>query len=203
METNKKSAKLAIVVIIAYLLIPLVMTLIYSLFEEWIDVLPKSFTLTAYVEIFSDPVFWLSVGRTVLISIVPILLCTIIVLLAMYVTYIYRSEWDKYVQILCTIPYAVQGVILPICVLSLYTSVPKPFNNRIFLLISTYMIVILPYIYQGIRNNLHGIGANKLIEAAQMLGASKFYAFFHVVVPNIMNGVTTYNQGTPVLDKGE
>lgn len=57
METNKKSAKLAIVVIIAYLLIPLVMTLIYSLFEEWIDVLPKSFTLTAYVEIFSDPVF--------------------------------------------------------------------------------------------------------------------------------------------------
>ena len=47
METNKKSAKLAIVVIIAYLLIPLVMTLIYSLFEEWIDVLPKSFTLTA------------------------------------------------------------------------------------------------------------------------------------------------------------
>ena len=55
METNKKSAKLAIVVIIAYLLIPLVMTLIYSLFEEWIDVLPKSFTLTAYVEIFSDP----------------------------------------------------------------------------------------------------------------------------------------------------
>ena len=39
METNKKGAKLAIVVIIAYLLIPLAMTLIYSLFEEWIDVL--------------------------------------------------------------------------------------------------------------------------------------------------------------------
>ena len=48
METNKKGAKLAIVVIIAYLLIPLAMTLIYSLFEEWIDVLPKRFTLTAY-----------------------------------------------------------------------------------------------------------------------------------------------------------
>ena len=58
METNKKGAKLAIVVIIAYLLIPLAMTLIYSLFEEWIDVLPKRFTLTAYMEIFSDPVFW-------------------------------------------------------------------------------------------------------------------------------------------------
>ena len=190
MDTNKKSSKLAIVVIIAYLLIPLVMTLIYSLFEEWIDILPRNFTLNAYIEIFSDAVFWISVGRTILISVVPIILCTIIVLLAMYVTYIYKPEWDKYIQILCTIPYAVQGVILPICVLALYTSVPKPFNNRIFLLISTYMIVILPYIYQGIRNNLQGIGAKKIIEAAQMLGASKFYAFFRVVVPNIMNGVT-------------
>ena len=65
METNKKGAKLAIVVIIAYLLIPLAMTLIYSLFEEWIDVLPKRFTLTAYMEIFSDPVFWLCAYLTV------------------------------------------------------------------------------------------------------------------------------------------
>ena len=190
MEINKKSSKFAIIVIIAYLLIPLVMTLIYSLFEEWIDVLPKNFTLNAYIEIFTDSVFWVSVGRTVLISIVPIILCTVMVLLVLYVPSTYKPKRDKYVQILCTIPYAVQGVILPICVLSLYTSVPKPFNNRIFLLISTYMIVILPYIYQGIRNNLQGIGAKKLIEAAQMLGASKFYAFFRVVVPNIMNGVT-------------
>ena len=97
MEINKKSSKFAIIVIIAYLLIPLVMTLIYSLFEEWIDVLPKNFTLNAYIEIFTDSVFWVSVGRTVLISIVPIILCTVIVLLAMYVTYIYKPEWDKYV----------------------------------------------------------------------------------------------------------
>src|SRR5699024_11731256 len=45
-------------------------------------------------------------------------------------------------------------------------------------------------VYQGIRNNLNGVGAPRLIEAAQMLGASKFYAFFRVVIPNIMSGVT-------------
>lgn len=58
------------------------------------------------------------------------------------------------------------------------------------MLVATYMVVILPYVYQGIRNNLHGVGAPRLIEAAQMLGASKFYAFFRVVIPNIMGGVT-------------
>ncbi len=59
-----------------------------------------------------------------------------------------------------------------------------------FMLVATYMVVILPYVYQGIRNNLNGVRAPRLIEAAQMLGASKFYAFFRVVIPNIMSGVT-------------
>ena len=84
MNQEKKNkhvgAKLAIVIIIAYLLLPLVMTLIYSLFQEWVDIMPTGFTLGAYTELFSDPLFWKAVGRTVVISIIPILLCTVFVL---------------------------------------------------------------------------------------------------------------------------
>ena len=62
MNQEKKNkhvgAKLAIVIIIAYLLLPLVMTLIYSLFQEWVDIMPTGFTLGAYTELFSDPLFW-------------------------------------------------------------------------------------------------------------------------------------------------
>ena len=194
MNTKKKKshvgAKAAIVVIIVYLMLPLVMTLIYSLFREWLDILPQGFTLGAYGELFTDPLFWAALGRTVVISILPVILCTVFVLLAMYVVVVYHPGWDKMIQILCTIPYAIQGVILPICVLSLYTGAPDPFSYRMFMLVATYMVVILPYVYQGIRNNLNGVGAPRLIEAAQMLGASKFYAFFRVVIPNIMGGVT-------------
>ena len=129
MRTEKKKshvgAKIAIIVIIAYLLLPLIMTFIYSLFQEWIDIAPTGFTLAAYTELFTDPLFWKAVGRTVVISIIPIILCTVFVLLAMYVVVVYHPEWDKMIQILCTIPYAIQGVILPICVLSLYSSAPE------------------------------------------------------------------------------
>ena len=49
MNQEKKNkhvgAKLAIVIIIAYLLLPLVMTLIYSLFQEWVDLLPTGLSL--------------------------------------------------------------------------------------------------------------------------------------------------------------
>ncbi len=74
--------------------------------------MPTGFTLGAYTELFTDPLFWKAVGRTVIISIVPIVLCTVFVLLAMYVVVVYHPEWDKMIQILCTIPYAIQGVIL-------------------------------------------------------------------------------------------
>lgn len=176
--------------IIFYLMFPLAMILIYSLFEEWIDVVPTTFTLKAYATLFEDPMFWQSILRTVAISIIPILLCTVFVLLAMYVIVVYHPEWDRFMQVLCTIPYAIQGVILPICILSLYVSAPEPLNSRMVMLVATYMVVILPYIYQGIRNSLNGVGAGRLMEAAQMLGASKLYAFFRVVTPNIMSGVT-------------
>lgn len=172
-----------------YLLIPLFFTFLYSLFSEWMEVMPQGFTLRAYAELFSDGAFWLAIGRTLVISILPIVLCTMAVLLAMYVVVVYCPGLDRYMKPLCTMPYAIQGVILPISVLALYADAPEPFCSRFFMLTSTYCIVVLPYIYQGIRNNLDGVNAACLIEAAQMLGAGPFYAFFHVVVPNILNGV--------------
>lgn len=183
------SSGLILAAIGIYLFIPLFFTFLYSLFSEWMDMMPRGFTLRAYTEIFSDGAFWLSIGRTLLISILPIVICTASVLLAMYVVVVYCPGLDRPMKILCTIPYAIQGVILPISVLALYADAPEPFSNRLFMLTSTYCIVVLPYIYQGIRNSLNGVKTICLLEAAQMLGAGRFYAFFHIVVPNVMNGI--------------
>ena len=37
---------------------------------------------------------------------------------------------------------------------------------------------------------MHAVNMNMLIEAAEMLGASRLYAFFRVIVPNIITGIT-------------
>lgn len=66
---------------------------------------------------------------------------------------------------------------------------PEPFCNRVFMLVCTYCIVVLPYIYQGVRNNLNAVHAPRLLEAAQMLGAGKFYTFWKIILPNIVNGI--------------
>ncbi len=181
---------LVIALICAYLLLPLAFTFLYSIFSTWNEVLPNGLTFRYYTEIFSDTAFLISMGRTVLISCVSVAICTVIVLLCMFVITAYHPGWDKYMQVLCTIPYAIQGVIIAISVLSLYAGAPAPLNNRILMLTATYCVVILPYMYQGIKNSLQAVNARCLMEAAQILGANRFTAFFRVIVPNIVSGVT-------------
>ena len=184
-----RGSKFIIAALCFYLLLPLAMTLIYSLFREWMDVLPRGFTLTYYRQIFADPLFWQSIARSVVISFVPVALTALLLLLVMYVIVVYVPALDKYLQVLCTIPYAIQGVILPVSVLSLYAGAPWPFSDRVIILVFTYCIVILPYMYQGIKNSLVSVDARRLLEAAQMLGADKFYAFFRIIVPCMFSGV--------------
>ena len=188
-KRKKVGSSLILWVIAIYLLFPLLLTLLYSLFKEWITILPDGFSVNAYLELLQDNYFWQCMGRTLLISVGPILICTVVVLMAMYVTVVYLPWLDKIMKIVCTVPYAIQGVILPISVLGLYANAPEPFSNRVFMLICTYCIVVLPYIYQGVKNNLNAVHAPRLLEAAQMLGVGKFYTFWKIILPNIMNGI--------------
>lgn len=188
-KRKKVGSSLILWIIGIYLLFPLFLIFLYSLFTEWITIVPKGLSLNAYIELFQNSYFWKCMGRTLLISVAPIFICTIVILLAMYVVVVHMPQLDRIMKIVCTIPYAIQGVILPISVLGLYANAPEPFCNRIFMLVCTYCIVILPYIYQGVKNNLNAVHASQILEAAQMLGAGKFYTFWKIILPNIMNGI--------------
>ncbi|OJX37967.1 MAG: spermidine/putrescine ABC transporter [Chloroflexi bacterium 44-23] len=189
MKRNRFSS-IVIVVVIIYLLIPLVATAIYSMFQKWTGILPEGFTLSHYQSLLSSKAFLLSLGRTILVCIIPIVLTVFLTLLALFVVTIFFPKLEKFVQILCMIPYTIQGVILSVSILSLYAGVRGFFGLRLVMLIGAYCIIILPYVYQGIRNSMQAINMPMLIEAAEMLGANKLSAFFKVIVPNIIPGIT-------------
>lgn len=175
--------------VILYLLVPLVITAVYSLFGKWTGLLPEGFTLQNYAELFTEQDFMMSLGRTVLIAIVPIVLTVVMVLLALFVSTIYFPKLEKMVQLLCMLPYMIQGVILSVSIISLYAGSPTILSNRLLMLTGAYCIIILPHIYQGIRNSMHAVNMPMLLEAAEVLGASKLYGFFRVIVPNIVSGI--------------
>ena len=176
--------------IIIWLLIPLLATAVYSLFKDWTGIIPHGFTLENYINIFSNGRFLTAIYQTILLCIVPIIITIIVVLLALFVVTVFFPKLEKYLQIICMIPYTIQGVILSVSILSLYGKSGTILGNRMVMLIGAYCIIILPHIYQGIRNSMHAVNMPMLIEASEMLGASKLYAFFKVVVPNILSGIT-------------
>ena len=180
-QKTSLAGKIFLGVVAAYLLVPFLATLVYSLFVEWTDILPSGFTLRNYQELFTNTVFWASIGRTLVLCLVSVAITIVLILLAMYVAPV--------MPFLCMIPYALQGVILSIGIISLYTGTGTILSNRMFMLFGAYTILVLPYIYQGIRNALNSIDAGMLIQAAEMLGCGRFRAYVQVVLPNILSGI--------------
>ena len=41
----------------------------------------------------------------------------------------------------------------------------------------------------GIRNNLRGINVRQILEAAEILGAGKLYAFCRIIMPSMLSGI--------------
>lgn len=189
MAKKGKGSVLVMILIMIYLLIPLVVTVIYSLFQKWTGIIPEQFSIESYLTIFSDPEFLRAIGRTLIMCVVPIVFMTVTILLALFVTTVYFPGLKKYVQIICMIPYTIQGVILSVSILSLYVASKSILSNRFLMLMGAYSIIIMPYIFQGISNGMSAVNVNMLLEAAEMLGASRLYAFFKIVVPNILSSI--------------
>ena len=180
MTERKKGSAVVMLVLIAYLLLPLIVTIVYSLFDKWTEIVPHGFSVKSYVELFQDPEFLLCILRSLIVCVVPIVLTTTIILLAMSVTILYFPKLDKYVQIICMIPYTIQGVILSVSILASYVRSDTFLSNRMVMLFGAYSIIIMPYIYQGIKNGMLTVNVHTLVEAAEMLGCSRICAFFKV-----------------------
>ena len=172
-----------------FLLIPFLATLVYSFTVGWTKLLPAGWTLKYWGQAFTEPELWPAILRGVLISIPPILICNVVVILALYTSVVYYPKLEKYIQAICMVPNSLKGVIIAIPVLALYGGTPTIFSNRMVMLVCIYSISILPFVYQGIRNNLHGINVTQLLEAAEILGAGKLYAFVRIVLPSMLSGI--------------
>ena len=66
-KLTKVYANIVMTCVIIWLLIPLVATIIYSLFEDWTGIIPTGFTLKNYITIFSNSNFITAIYQTILL----------------------------------------------------------------------------------------------------------------------------------------
>ncbi|MED4582666.1 ABC transporter permease [Brevibacillus choshinensis] len=188
---RKKSIHYLVVVIVGlYLLVPLVATFLFSISNTWANtILPSDFTFSWYQQLFSDQRFIEAMGRTLGICILTLVVSMISMVMTIFVITLYMPKLERFIQTLVMLPYAIPGVVAAVGLIKMYSSKPIVLTGTVWILIGAYFVLILPYMYQGIRNSLRTLDVKRLIEAAEILGASKWNAFVYVVVPNIIPGI--------------
>ena len=190
MKNKSIASPLVLLLISLYLLAPLAATFLYSLFSEWKELLPRHFTTEFYRDLFRNPDFLPMIGRSLLLSVISVSVCMVLLLMALYAVVVHFPRLEKYLQFLCMLPYTIQGIILATSLLTLYAGAPGLLSERVFLLLGAYCIIILPYMYQGMRNSLRAVPVLQILESAEILGCGKVKGFFLIIVPNILSGIT-------------
>lgn len=170
-----------------YMIFPFVSTGLYATSTAWSNtILPEDFTLQWFVALMQDPNFIAALFRSVTLTVVTLVVVLVIMVPTVFLVYLYFPKVDHFMKGLVLMPYAIPGVILATGLLRMYSGSIVPMYA---VLVGGLFIGSLPFMYQGIRNSLEGIGAKSLMESAEVLGANTIQSFLKVIVPNIRLGL--------------
>ncbi len=179
--------KVIVIVLMVYLFAPFIITGLYSLASKWSNtVMPESYTLNFYQEMFTSERFWMAIGRSVFISTIGVAIAVVVMTPLVFAIAAFTPKLERFMKILTLLPYAIPGVISAAALLQAYGGTAIP---MVAVLSGAYFVLIMPLVYSGINNAMHAIDIVPVTEAARILGASTFTTFLRIIVPGIAPGI--------------
>jgi putative spermidine/putrescine transport system permease protein len=179
---------IVLILALVYLILPLLATIGFSLAKVWSrTIFPDGYTVQWYREAVDDPRFRQTAMRTLKVTLATSIASPLIVAPAVIYVHLKAQRYKPWLEFLSIIPWALPGVVLALAMIRAYIS---PYNvNRPFLLVMTYVLISLPFMFRAIDAGLSAINARTLVEAAQVLGSGWLDLTRRVLIPNIMGGV--------------
>lgn len=179
---------LIVLVSVVFMLLPLLATVGFSLATVWSKtILPEGYTLDWYRAAVTDDRFKPTVIRSLKAVIAASIISPAIVVPAVLAIHLKTPRLKPWAEFLSIIPWALPGVVLALAMIRTYIS---PYNvNRPALLILTYVLLSLPFMFRAIDGSLSAINAKQMVEAAQMLGAGWGRITARILIPNILPGI--------------
>ena len=192
--------KLALIIVMLYLLIPLGATLWFGLGGG------SGLDLSSYQRIFNDPDFSATIITSLELATATTLLAVILITPTAYWVQMRIPGARPLLDVLTLIPFAVPAIVLAVGLTQEYGGTSNPlisvlsfglvpvldnFNivNTPPLLVCAYAIIALPFVYRPIDNSLRAINTTVLTEAAYSLGSGWWRTFLTVILPNIWPGI--------------
>jgi len=166
---------------VAYFLLPLVGTLLFSLRD-------RPF-LNAYTSILSDPQFFTSLGYSFVVGVLTIFLSIGLLVPTAYWVRLRMPRARPFVEFVTLMPFVIPPIVLVFGLISTYSHPPLPFTytdiGSTALLVFAYVILSMPYMYRAVDVGLRTMDIRALTEASQSLGAGWFRIIFDVILPNL------------------
>jgi putative spermidine/putrescine transport system permease protein len=187
---------------VIYLLLPLFSTVTFSLATVWSKtILPEGYTLNAYRESLSDPQVLRGIQRSLTATVGTLVVGLALVVPALLWVHLRAPRYKRWLEFLAIVPWALPGVVLALAVIRAYVS---PYNvSRPLVLVLTYTLVSLPFMFRAIDAALSAVDLRTLVEAAQTLGAGWGDVGRRVVLPNIAPGMLSAALLVAALASGE
>ena len=181
---------LLFLVFAAYMLVPLIGVLLFSLATTWFDtILPVGYTLDHVTETINDPLFIPTTGRSLIAAIATIVVSVVLMTPVMFLIHVAAPRLRPIVEFLSLLPFALPTIVLALSLIRTYSSPPLVLSGTPTLLILSYVVTGLPFMYRGLDNSLRAIDTMTLNEASVTLGASRWTTLRRVILPNIRTGL--------------
>lgn len=174
----------------AYMLVPLVGVFLFSFATTWFDtILPVGYTVEHFVETINDPLFIPTVGRSLIAAIATIVVSVLLMTPVLFLLHVAAPRLRPVVEFLSLLPFALPTIVLALSLIRTYSSPPIVLSGTPALLILSYVVTGLPFMYRGLDNSLRAIDTRGLSEASATLGASRWTTLRRVILPNISTGI--------------
>jgi putative spermidine/putrescine transport system permease protein len=175
--------------LVAYLAVPILMTMFYSFTRVWTDLLPERFSLEPWRILFTDPNFWAAISRSLILSFSAVAICVFFLVPTLFAITLYAPKLSSTLEFFSLWPFVFPGVIMAVGLIKLFSSPPLAISGTPWLLIPAVTVVVMPYVYRAVANAFESADVRGLSEAARSLGASDLHILAWVIFPTVLPGV--------------
>lgn len=174
---------------------PLLITVFFSFNDSRSTSVFAGFSLRWYKELFSSSSTMNALKNTLILAVTSAVIATLIgTAAAVYIYYVKNRWWKSSLDFVTNIPMMNPDIVTGVSLMLLFVFVGRLLGSvnslNFFTLLIAHVTFNLPYVILNVLPKLNQTDPH-LVQAAQDLGSTPVHAFFKVVLPGIMSGVTS------------
>lgn len=190
---------------LAYLAVPIVLLLVGSVGELWLNtLLPTGFTGQWYRDVAVDPSFRRAFVASLAVVAITCAACLVIGLPLAYAVFrAQRQSVRALARILYQMPVALPPLVLAFGFILVFSSDTLPWLGSLWLLAAGHVVLALPYFLQTVVADMQRLGLRTLEDAAESLGSRGWQRFAHIVLPALRQSILAGSIIVAALSIGE